>query len=66
MDNISTGKLAHPANLGKQKSVDDTISMDRLEKFVNRTFHWKSLPASDQMKMAKELLRRRRESGGDY
>jgi hypothetical protein len=58
-NNTVIGKLAHPETMGRAKPVDDIISIDRLEKFVNRTFHWKGLTTSDQMKMAKELLLRR-------
>lgn len=53
------GKLAHPETMGRASMLEDTIPLDRLEKFVNRTFHWKGLTTSDQMKMATELLRRR-------
>lgn len=50
------GKLAHPENLGQ----DSRVSTDRLEKFVNNTFHWKALTSSDQKKMAAEILRLRK------
>lgn len=33
------------------------VSTDRLEKFVDGTFHWKALTPGDQKAMARELLR---------
>jgi hypothetical protein len=50
------GKLAHPENLGS----GSLVSTDRLEKFVNNTFHWRGLTSSDQKKMAAEILRLRK------
>lgn len=57
------GKLAHPENLGRGREHDghgEIVSTDRLEKFVNNTFHWRGLTSSDQKKMAAEILRLRR------
>tara|TARA_R100000951_G_scaffold98981_2_gene89142 strand:+ start:324 stop:539 length:216 start_codon:yes stop_codon:yes gene_type:complete len=55
------GKLAHPENLGREHDgYGEIVSTDRLEKFVNNTFHWRGLTSSDQKKMAAEILRLRR------
>ena len=39
--------------------MEDRISDDTLKKFVDQTFHWRSLTPSNQMLMAIELQERR-------